>query len=140
MDLRIKLFVILMVISYGVTASSIIFLNQCNNISRLGFPLFPLFGFLIFDCRAMRSLGVKSRPLSTSSCHDHMPMILDRVVSTTWEKPCDDGPSVPMNSVRSKEPFFFLWGEGAAIDPWVQLIEPSQPTTLSWFKFYLTCY
>ena len=60
-----------------------------------------------------------------------MPMVLHCVVGTTREEPGDGRPAVAVNAVRSEEPFFFLLREGAAVDPWIQLIEPSEPTAFT---------
>ena len=70
--------------------------------------------------------------------HDDVPVVLHCVVGAAREEPCDGRPSVAMDAVGSKEPFFFLLRERAAVDPRVQLIEPPQPATFTWSRRYLT--
>lgn len=39
-------------------------------------------------------------PFSTTTSHNNVPMVFNSVISSTGEKSCDHGPSVPMDPVR----------------------------------------
>ena len=115
-----------------------ILLDKWRKAPRLTIYLHVLFWreFLLVYQSLSSSFCMKPRPFSISSCHDDMPMILHCIIGATWEKPCNNCPSIPMDPVRSKKSFFFLFGKRTSIDSWIQLIKPSQPTTLPWFNLF----
>jgi hypothetical protein len=76
-----------------------------------------------------RTFCIDLIPFSAHSRHHHMPMILYRIIGSSGEVSCDYSPSITMNPMRSYKTFFFFLCERTSIYPWVQLIEPSQPTT-----------
>lgn len=88
---------------------------------------------VVVGCLRMRIISLSCSQLGGLpglTSHDDVPVVLDGVVSAAREKPCDDGPSVPVNPVRRQQPLLFLFCERPSVDSRIQLIEPSQTAAL----------
>ena len=64
--------------------------------------------------------------LSLPPCHYYMPVILDGVIRSSGKELCDGGPSAAVHPVGRHQPLLFFLRERLLIDPWIQLVEPSQ--------------
>lgn len=62
------------------------------------------------------SFAKQPRPLSVPSCHDHMPVILHRIIGSTGEKPSYQRPLVPVNSMRRQQSLFLFRRKWPSVD------------------------
>ena len=62
--------------------------------------------------------------------HDDMPVILHSVVGPAGEGPRDERPLVAVRAMGAQQPLLLLLAERPPVNPWVQLIEPSQAAAL----------
>ena len=57
--------------------------------------------------------------------HRGVPMILDRIIGTTFKNLCYISPFVALSLVRDEKNQFFLKAPGILLNLWVQMIVPS---------------
>ena len=60
-----------------------------------------------------------------------MPMILHGIVGSSWEHASDQCPLVTIHGVSRNKALLLFLAKWSSVYPWVELIEPSEPTTLS---------
>lgn len=63
--------------------------------------------------------------------HWWIPMILDRIISSTFQYHCNLGPFVALLSVRDEKDPLLFFAPDALLDLWVQMIMPSFSTLLA---------
>ncbi|RRT60997.1 hypothetical protein B296_00020258 [Ensete ventricosum] len=113
--------------------SSMVLLYDEKHVSWFELPLLGSFRlFFLGEGALITTLPRKLRPLLfVPSDHDHMPVILNSVVGAPWEQARNDRPSVSIDLMSREQQFVLVLRERLPVDSWIQLIEPSQPTTLS---------
>lgn len=115
--------------------SSMVLLYHEKRVSWFELPLLGTFRlFFLDEGTLITTLTRKLRPLFVPSDHDHMPVILNSVIGAPWEQARNDRPSVSIDLMSRKQQLVLVLCERLPVDSWIQLIEPSQPTTLSWLK------
>lgn len=68
---------------------------------------------------------ISRRVFSILTSHDNMPMVLDRIISSSREKPRNHCPFVTIKPMCLHQPLLFFLRESSSVYPRVQLVKPS---------------